>query len=69
VLHSCAASVKLLLEHGAGTAINNLQCNMCTCCGRASALMVCTDTAVLKLLLTAGADVHVTTSSVTLAYT
>jgi ankyrin repeat protein len=43
--------------------VNTMQCKLCTCCDAISALMFCKDTAVSKLLLTAGADVHAVTSS------
>jgi uncharacterized protein len=57
-----AADVKLLLEHGADTVLNTMQCKEWTDCA-VSAIMLCNDTAILKLLLTAGADVHAVTSS------
>jgi uncharacterized protein len=49
--------VKLLLEHGADAVLNTMLCRLCESCGHVSALMMCEDTTVLKLLLTAGADV------------
>eukprot|EP00953_Heterococcus_sp_UTEX-ZZ885_P039196 20104-Heterococcus_DN1.PRE.1 len=55
--------VKLLLEHGADVVVSTVQFELCTCCDAMSALMMCEDTAILKLLLTAGADVHAVTSS------
>jgi Ankyrin repeats (many copies) len=58
-----SAIVKLLLEHGADAVLNTMQCYACTCCGHVSALMMCKDTAILKLLLAAGGDVHAVTSS------
>jgi uncharacterized protein len=58
-----ADTVKLLLEHGADAVLDRMQCHACTCCGPVSALMMCKNTDILKLLLTAGADVHAVTSS------
>jgi ankyrin repeat protein len=55
--------VKLLLEHGADTVLNTMQCEQWDGCDAISALMLCEDAAVLKLLLTAGADVHAVTRS------
>jgi ankyrin repeat protein len=63
VLKGDAPLVKLLLEHGAAAVIDIMQLNLCACCGLVSALMDCVDTAILKLLLAAGADVHAVTSS------
>ena len=45
--------VKLLLQHGADSSINSNK-RGCT------ALMLCNDSTILKLLLAAGADVHCT---------
>jgi ankyrin repeat protein len=56
-------AVKLLLEHGAAVVLNTMRCYTCTCCGHVSALMMCKDTAILKLLLTVGGDVHAVTSN------
>ena len=42
--------------------MNTMQLQACPCCGLRSALMYCNDAATLKLLLTAGADVHAVTS-------
>jgi uncharacterized protein len=55
--------VQLLLEHGADVVINTLQYTATDEHSPVSAVMVCNDSAVLKLLLTAGADVHAVTSS------
>eukprot|EP00953_Heterococcus_sp_UTEX-ZZ885_P029384 15599-Heterococcus_DN1.PRE.2 len=55
--------VQLLLEHGADVVINTLQYTATDEHSPVSAVMVCNDAAVLKLLLTAGADVHAVTSS------
>eukprot|EP00953_Heterococcus_sp_UTEX-ZZ885_P012880 7362-Heterococcus_DN1.PRE.3 len=63
VCSSHAAVVKLLLEHGAAAVLNSMQCLNWEDCARVSALLLCIDTAVLKLLLTAGADVHAVISS------
>jgi ankyrin repeat protein len=54
---------KLLLGRGADAVLNTMQCSLCACCDQVSALMMCRDTAILKLLLTAGADVYAVTSS------
>jgi ankyrin repeat protein len=67
-LHSAAeqghaAVVKLLLQHGAGAVLNTMQCEMCTCCSPVSALMMCENAAVLKLLLAVGGDVSAVTGS------
>jgi ankyrin repeat protein len=43
--------------------LNTMQCKKWSDCYCVSALMVCEDSVKLKLLLTAGADVHATTSS------
>eukprot|EP00953_Heterococcus_sp_UTEX-ZZ885_P032567 17001-Heterococcus_DN1.PRE.2 len=51
---SHTALVQLLLEHGAAA---------CACCGGGPALISCRDTATLKLLLAAGADIHCTTNT------
>eukprot|EP00953_Heterococcus_sp_UTEX-ZZ885_P012883 7363-Heterococcus_DN1.PRE.2 len=58
-----AAIVKLLLEHGAGAVVNTMQCKQWVDFDGVSALMMCNDAAILKLLLAAGADVHAVTSS------
>jgi uncharacterized protein len=68
VLHEaihCAhpTAVKLLLEHGVDAVLNTMQCKICYCCEKLSAVMMCRDTATLKLLLTAGADVHAVTTT------
>jgi uncharacterized protein len=60
-----AAIVKLLLGHGATAVMNSvLPLNCFTeahCCnGGVTALMICTETDTLKLLLAAGADVNIT---------
>jgi uncharacterized protein len=56
------AMVKLLLEHGARTVINDMN-YICQCCGKMTTLMMATDTATAKLLLAAGADVRKVTSA------
>jgi ankyrin repeat domain-containing protein 17 len=64
VYYSNAACVKLLLEHGAVAVIDNLApcpCGHCSC--PVTALMMCTEPAVLQQLLRAGADVHKTTAA------
>jgi ankyrin repeat protein len=69
VLHIAAMNsahpevLQLLLEQdGAAAMINNLSVQ-CNCCGLRTALMACKQPAHLKLLLAAGADVHVTTET------
>jgi ankyrin repeat protein len=62
VRNGCAAVVKLLLELGADTVLNTMQCKQWTD-STVSAVMLCTDSAILQLLLAAGADVHAVTSS------
>jgi uncharacterized protein len=62
IAHKHPPVVKLLLEHGADAVLNTVQCKMWTNCNPMSALMLCNDSAILKLLLTAGADVHAVTS-------
>eukprot|EP00953_Heterococcus_sp_UTEX-ZZ885_P025474 13854-Heterococcus_DN1.PRE.1 len=52
------AVVQILLEHGAAAVIDSMQAQWCSCCGLVSALMCCKDAGILKLLLTAGADVQ-----------
>eukprot|EP00953_Heterococcus_sp_UTEX-ZZ885_P032631 17024-Heterococcus_DN1.PRE.5 len=55
--------VKLPLENGADAVLNSMQCENLDIDSAISALMLCEDTAILKLLLAAGADVHAVTSS------
>jgi ankyrin repeat protein len=55
--------VKLLLEHGADAVLNTMQFVVVDEHSTLSAVMVCNNSATLKLLLTAGADVHAVTSS------
>jgi ankyrin repeat protein len=66
------AVVQLLLEHGATAVLNSviaLQClNGAQCCTTTTALMLCTEADTVKLLLAAGADVHVTIMRATHAY-
>jgi uncharacterized protein len=45
------AVVKLLLEHGADVVLNSMQCENLNTDSATSALMLCEDTAILKLLL------------------
>jgi uncharacterized protein len=58
------AVVQLLLEHCATAVINSVVPILCPngddCCTRATALMLCNEAGTAKLLLAAGADVHVT---------
>eukprot|EP00953_Heterococcus_sp_UTEX-ZZ885_P032634 17024-Heterococcus_DN1.PRE.8 len=55
--------VKLLLEHGADAVLNTSRSSSWKDYDPFSALTLCNDAATLKLLLTAGADVHTVTSS------
>jgi uncharacterized protein len=63
-----SAVVQLLLEHGATAVMNNVQPAKCyqivngtaCCCTQATALMMCCTIETVKVLLAAGADVHVT---------
>jgi uncharacterized protein len=57
------AVVQLLLQHGADAVLNTMQYRRLDDHSAVSALMLCKDTAILKLLLAAGADVHAVTSS------
>jgi uncharacterized protein len=63
IYYSHLTLVKLLLEHGADAVLNSMQCSVCERCDQLSAVMMCNDSAILKLLLTAGGDVHAVTSS------
>jgi uncharacterized protein len=58
-------TVQLLLEHGAAAVINSRLSVRCIkrCCFGQSALIMCSDSAIAKLLLAAGADVHITTTT------
>jgi uncharacterized protein len=63
-----AAVVQLLLEHGATAAMNSVVPVVCLdgtdhCCTQTTALMLCTTVDTVKVLLAAGADVHVTTAA------
>jgi ankyrin repeat protein len=51
--------VQLLLQHGAAAVVNTLG-KWCRCCGANSVLMGCATVPLMKLLLSAGADVHMT---------
>jgi uncharacterized protein len=57
-----AAVVQLLLEHGATAVINSVTPIKCFngCCDGATALMMCTESDTVKVLLAAGADIHIT---------
>jgi ankyrin repeat protein len=64
--HSAVA--QLLLEHGAAAGMNTVARVRCSesyncCCFGLTALMLCTSVATVKMLLAAGADVHVTTDA------
>jgi ankyrin repeat protein len=52
--------LQLLLQRGAAAVIDR-PVRACSCCGAVSALMMCMEPAMLKLLLDAGVDVHFTT--------
>jgi uncharacterized protein len=62
---SHSAVAQLLLEHGATAVMNSVVpvhcCNRPHCCTGLTALMMCTTADTVKVLLAAGADVHVTT--------
>jgi uncharacterized protein len=66
-LHSAAENSKhpevlqLLLQHSHAAAMLDTLADECDCCGKRTAVMICDQPAHLKLLLAAGADVHVTT--------
>eukprot|EP00953_Heterococcus_sp_UTEX-ZZ885_P007553 4572-Heterococcus_DN1.PRE.3 len=59
-----AAVVQVLLEHGATAIMNSVIATQCPhgarCCDGVTALMLCKKAATVKVLLDAGADVHVT---------
>jgi ankyrin repeat protein len=63
VLQHQSTMVQLLLEHGAAAAMNSLVPVLCIngvhCCHGITALMLCTEVNTMKVLLAAGADVHV----------
>jgi ankyrin repeat protein len=64
VTHRSAELVQLLLNHGATAVMNSVIHKSCKtgarCCTTTTALMMCTEADTVKLLLAAGADVHVT---------
>jgi ankyrin len=60
------AVVQLLLEHGATAVMNSVipvGCFYRDCCNSTLALMLCSTADTVKVLLAAGADVHVTTAA------
>jgi uncharacterized protein len=63
--HSAVA--QLLLEHGATAVLNSVVAEKCDngkhCCTGLTALMMCTTVETVKVLLAAGADVHVTNAA------
>jgi ankyrin repeat protein len=64
IMKQNGAVVQLLLEHGATAVMNavTVGCfNGAHCCAELTALMMCSTVDTLKVLLAAGADVHVTT--------
>jgi ankyrin repeat protein len=68
VMQGSSGVMQLLLEHGATAVLNNVidvrcpESNECCCVGL-TALMMCTTIDTVKVLLAAGADVHVTTGA------
>jgi uncharacterized protein len=66
-LHNAAGNsqhpevLQLLLEQSTSGAMIDTLADECECCGRLAAIMGCDQPAHLKLLLAAGADVHITT--------
>jgi ankyrin repeat protein len=68
ILKKHATIVQLLLQHGATVVMNRVvrttRCSNGTrCCSSVTALMMCTDTDTVKVLLAAGADAHVTNNA------
>jgi uncharacterized protein len=67
IMKQHAAVVQLLLEHGAVAVLNSVVPIGCSngaqCCTQATALMTSRNVAITKVLLAAGADVHVTTDA------
>jgi ankyrin repeat protein len=57
------AVTRVLVQHSTAEQLDSMLSTLCVCCGPISTLMMCSNTAILKLLLTAGADVHAVTSS------
>jgi ankyrin repeat protein len=67
-VHAAAANtdpavLQLVLEHNSAAALLDSTVMMCACCGRVTAVMACVKAPQLKLLLAAGADVHVITDT------
>jgi uncharacterized protein len=62
-----AAVAQLLLAHSATAVMNSVTPSVCfagvDCCTQATALMMCSTADTLKVVLAAGADVHVTTDN------
>jgi ankyrin repeat domain-containing protein 17 len=64
VVDKHASCVTLLLEHGAAVVIDSIApCPCGYCSAPVTALMMCSEPAILKQLLSAGADVHKTTAA------
>jgi ankyrin repeat protein len=63
IRHGHTEIAQLLLEHGAGAVINTAVMECHRDCGKITPLMASTVVPITKLLLAAGADVHMTTSS------
>jgi uncharacterized protein len=67
IIHKQAKIVRLLLKHGATAVANSVISAWCPhgaqCCDGVTALMLCTEPYTVKLLLAAGADVHVTNAA------
>jgi uncharacterized protein len=63
IMEKRSAVVQLLLEHVATAVMNSVVITRClkACCDSATALMMCTETHLVKLLLAAGADVYMAT--------
>jgi ankyrin repeat protein len=67
IRHQSAALLQLLLQNGATAVMNKVVPLVCSagahCCTHATALMQCAAADTVKVLLAAGADVHVTTAA------
>jgi ankyrin repeat protein len=55
--------VQLLLQHGADALLNTRCPRPCQCCRDATPVTACNHTSILKLLLAAGGDVHIRSST------
>jgi ankyrin repeat protein len=67
VMSRRSAMVQLLLEHSSAAVMNSAVPSVCPrgpdCCSQVTPLMICSTIDTAKLLLAAGADVHVTTDN------